>query len=188
MSIPFITSCISGRSVSQRLSIIHKILNIEMEAKLSKTHYSPQGYWHQKDRRRGKTSLKKLLIKQALWQIYLYSHKHIRRPKFDVSTSNTVHQADLFLAHETTGRCQGRKTYKYALTVVDVASRFKEAELLTSKDSTEVTRAFRKNYDHGPLKSPQLLRIYPGREIMGVVNKEMEKHKTNIRRGCTEIH
>ena len=159
-----------------------------MEAKLSKTHYSPQGYWHQKDRRRGKTSLKKLLIKQALWQIYLYSHKHIRRPKFDVSTSNTVHQADLFLAHETTGRCQGRKTYKYALTVVDVASRFKEAELLTSKDSTEVTRAFRKNYDHGPLKSPQLLRIYPGREIMGVVNKEMEKHKTNIRRGCTEIH
>ena len=27
-----------------------------------------------------------------------------------------------------------KKTYKYALTVVDVASRFKEAELLTSKE------------------------------------------------------
>ena len=53
--------------------------------------------------------------------------------KFDVATPNSVHQADLlFLPHEKPPR--GRKIYKYALTVVDVVSRYKEAEPLTSKD------------------------------------------------------
>jgi len=35
---------------------------------------------------------------------------------------------------------------------------------------------------------PQLLQVDPGREFMGSVNKEMENHKTYIRRGRTEIH
>ena len=44
-------------------------------------------------------------------------------------------QADLlFLPHNPVGRGRNRKTYKYTLTVIDVASRFKEAELLTSKE------------------------------------------------------
>ena len=63
------------------------------------------------------------------------------RPKFDVTTPNSVHQADLlFLPHDKLPR--GRKIYKYVLTVVDVASRYKEAEPLTSKDSNEVAKAF----------------------------------------------
>ena len=52
-----------------------------------------------------------------MW-LYLPAPKHIPRPKFDVSTPNVVHQADLlFLPHDTLGRGRGRKTYKYALTV-----------------------------------------------------------------------
>ena len=82
----------------------------------------------------------------------------------------------------------GRSTYKYALTVVDVASRFKEAQPLTSKDSTEVAKAFKTIYARGPLKWPQMLQVDPGREFMGAVTKEMEKHKTSIRRGRPEIH
>ena len=59
---------------------------------------------------------------------------YIPRPKFDVSTPNSVHQADLlFLPHDKLPR--GKKVYKYALTVVDVASRYKAAEALTSKES-----------------------------------------------------
>ena len=69
----------------------------------------------------------------------------------------------------------GRKTYKYALTVVDLASRFKEAEPLTSKDSAEVARCFQKIYKRGPLRWPQLLQVDPGSEFMGAVTKEMEK-------------
>ena len=57
-----------------------------------------------------------------------------------------------FLPHDTLGHGRGQKTYKYALTVVDIASRFKEAEPLSSKESAEVARAFQKNYKRGPLK------------------------------------
>ena len=96
-----------------------------------------------------------------------------------------MHQADLlFLPHDKVGR----NTYKYALTVVDVASRFKEAQPLTSKNSDEVAKAFKTIYTRGPLKWPQMLQVDPGREFMGAVTKEMEKHKTSIRRGHPEIH
>ena len=124
-----------------------------MDAKLAKTYYSPGGYW------KGFAAIKKLaeaasstkliipeetakkwLFKQALWQIFLPAPKRIPRPKFDVPIPNKVHQADLlFLPHDKLPR--GRKVFKYALTVVDVASRYKEAEPLTSKNSDEVALA-----------------------------------------------
>ena len=164
-----------------------------MDAKLAKIFYSPQGYW------KGVSAIKKLtdaskvpenvvkqwLYKQAIWQIYLPAPRYVPRPKFDVATPNSVHQADLlFLPHDKLRR----KTYKYALTVVDIASRYKEAEPLTSKDSNEVAKAFQAIYKRGPLTWPQMLQVDPGREFMGGVTKEMEKHKTYIRRGRTEIH
>ena len=164
-----------------------------MDAKLAKIFYSPQGYW------KGVSAIKKLtdaskvpenvvkqwLYKQAIWQIYLLAPRYVPRPKFDVATPNSVHQADLlFLPHDKLRR----KTYKYALTVVDIASRYKEAEPLTSKDSNEVAKAFQTIYKRGPLTWPQMLQVDPGREFMGGVTKEMEKHKTYIRRGRAEIH
>ena len=164
-----------------------------MDKKLERRYYSPQGYW------KGISAIKKLavaakvpevvakewLFRQALWQIYLPAPRYIPRPKFDVPTPNKVQQADLlFLPHDKVGR----STYKYALTVVDVASRFKEAQTLTSKDSTEVAEAFKTIYARGPLKWPQMLQVDPGREFMGAVTKEMENHKTSIRRGHPEIH
>jgi len=103
------------------------------------------------------------------------------------SAPNAVHQADLlFLPHDKLPR--GRKVYKYALTVVYVASRYKETEPLTSKDSAEVAKTFQSIYKHSPLTWPQLLQVDPGREFMGSVTKEMENHKTYVRRGRTEIH
>ena len=129
--------------------------------------------------------VKQWLYKQAIWQIYLPAPRYVPRPKFDVATPNSVHQVDLlFLPHDKLRR----KTYKYALTVVDIASRYKEAEPLTSKDSNEVARAFQAIYKRGPLTWPQMLQVDPGREFMCSVTKEMEKHKTYIRRGRAEIH
>ena len=99
---------------------------------------------------------------------------------------NAVHQADLlFLPHDKLPR--GKKIFKYALTVVDVASRFKAAEPLTSKDSSEVSRAFQKIYK-GPLKWPKILQVDPGREFMGEVTEEMKKHDVRIRRGNVNVH
>jgi len=69
-----------------------------------------------------------------------------------------------------------------------VASRYKEAAPLTSKNSDEVAQAFQKIYKRAPLKWPQMLQVDPGREFMGAVTQEMEKHKTYIRRGRVDIH
>ena len=126
-----------------------------------------------------------LLKKQAVWQIYLPAPKKIIRPRFDVSAKDEIHQADLlFLPHDTVGRVN--KTYRHALTLVDVGTRYKEAEPLTSKDSKEVAKAFEKYSRH--LKYPKLLQVDPGRAFMGAVSQLMEKHSVKIRRGRTETH
>ena len=141
-----------------------------MDAKLAKIYYSPQGYW------KGVSAIKKLaeaakvpenvskqwLYKQALWQIYLPAPQHVPRPKFDVATPNSVHQADLlFLPHDKL----------HALTVVDIASRYKEVEPLTSKNSDEVAKAFQSIYRRSPLTWPHMLQVDPGREFMSAVMK-----------------
>lgn len=135
-----------------------------MDSKLARIYYSSRGYW------KGISAIKKLakaakvaedvskewLKKQAIWQIYLPAPRRIPRPKFDVSVPNEVHQADLlFLPHDRPPRA--RKTYKYALTVVDVASRYKAAEPLTTKTAKEVADALAHIYKRGPLRWPKLL-------------------------------
>ena len=162
-------------------------------SKLEKIYYSPRGYW------KGLAAIKKLasaakvsedvakdwLKRQVIWQIYLPAPRHIPRPKFDVTVPNEVHQADLlFLPHDKVGR----RTYKYALTVVDVASRFKEAEPLTTKEAKEVAGALSRIYKRGPLKWPKLLQVDPGREFMGEVSRLLAGHGVSIRRGRVEIH
>ena len=80
-----------------------------MDSKLAEVYYSPRGYW------KGTAAIKNLaetakvpedtakrwLIKQALWQVYLPAPSYVPRPKFDVPTPNTVHQADLLFDHTT---------------------------------------------------------------------------------------
>ena len=89
----------------------------------------------------------------------------------------------MFLPHDSFNR----KTYKYALTVVDIESRYKEAEPLTSKDSSEVAKAFGNIYKR-KLKYPKLLQVDPSREFMGSVTQLMAEHNVSIRRGRKEIH
>ena len=175
--------------------VLQQVIFFEMEnIKLSKIYYSPKGFW------KGLPAVKKLsqeagvsedkakisLMKQAIWQIYLPAPRTIPRPTFDVDLPNAVHQADLLLLlHDQLPR--GKNIFKYALTVVDIASRFKAAEPLTSKDSSEVSKAFRKIYK-GPLKWPKILQVDPGREFMGAVTEEMRKHDVRIRRGNVNVH
>ena len=165
-----------------------------MDDKLAKIYYSPKGYWKgvsainklAKEAKVSEAKAKEFLKKQALWQIYLPAPKYIPRAKFSVSVPNEVHQADLlFLPHDRPGK--GKKLYKYALTVVDVASRYKEAEPLSSKSSEEVAKAFEKIYSR-VLKWPKLLQVDPGREFMGKVNEVMKKHNVSIRRGEAGQH
>ena len=165
-----------------------------LDRKLSALYYSPRGYW------KGLTAIKKLasaakvteqqakdwLKRQAIWQIYLPASWRVPRPKFDVAVLNEVHQADLlFLPHDRVGR----KTFHYALTVVDVASCYKEAEPLTSKTAAaEVADALSRIYRRGPLKRPKLLQVDPGREFMGAVSQLLANHSVQVRRGRVDIH
>jgi len=164
-----------------------------MDDKLQRIYYSPKGYW------RGLAAVKKLaaaakvseqvardwLKRQAIWQIYLPAPRHIPRPMFDEDEPNAVHQADLlYLPHDRVGQ----RTYKYALTVVDVASRYKEAEPLTDKSATEVAAALGRIYKRGPLTWPRLLQVDPGREFMGAVNQLLAKHNVSVRRGRVDTH
>ena len=162
-------------------------------SRLAKIYYSPRGYW------KGLASIEKLasaakiseglarawLKKQAIWQIYLPAPRRVPRPKFDVAVPNEVHQADLlFLPHDRVGR----KTFRNALTVVDVASRYKEAEPLTSKTAAEVADGPARTYKRGPLKWSKLLQVDPGREFMGSVSQQLAKHSVQVRRGRVDVH
>ena len=154
--------------------------------KLSKLYYSTNGYW------KGYAAISKLahtakvsednakewLEKQALWQIYLPAPKYIPRPRWRVDKPNKIHQADLlFLPHDT----YRKKTCKYALVVVDIASRYKDAEALTTKESSEVAKAFEKIYSR-KLKWPEILMVDPGKEFFGNVTTLMNKHKVKFQR------
>ena len=69
-----------------------------------------------------------------------------------------------------------------------MASRYKEAEPVTSKNSDEVAKAFQTIYRRSPLTWPEMLQVDPGREFMGAITKEMDNHKTYIRCGRVDIH
>ena len=73
------------------------------------------------------------------------------------------------------------------MTGADVASRFKAEEPLTSKDSSEVSKAFQAIYKRGPLRWRKVLQVDPGREFMGDVTREMAKHDVRIRRGNVNV-
>ena len=160
--------------------------------KLSKLYYSTNGYW------KGYAAISKLahtakvsedeakqwLEKQALWQIYLPGPKYIPRPHWRVDKPNKIHQADLlFLPHDT----YRKKTYKYALVVVDIASSYKDAEALTTKESSEVAKAFEKIYSR-KLKWPEILMVDPGKEFFGNVTTLMTKHKVKFQRSEAGNH
>lgn len=159
---------------------------------LSKIYYSAKGYW------KGFSAISKLakaanvseseakywLERQALWQIYLPPPKYVPRPHWVVDKPNEIHQADLlFLPHDKVGR----KTYRYALVVIDVATRYKDAEALTSKESQEVAKALEKIYSR-KLKFPKTLIVDPGKEFMGSVTQLLERHNVKIQRSEAGNH
>ena len=101
------------------------------------------------------------------------------------ATPNDIHQADiLYLPHDKFKT----KTYKYALNIVDVASRYKGSYQLTTKNAKEVAQAFQWIYENTPLTYPKTLIIDEGSEFRGDTTKLMEKHDVIIQRGDPSQH
>ena len=76
----------------------------------------------------------------------------------------------------------------YALTAVDVASRYKEAEPQTSKTAAAIAECLARVYKHSPLQWPKLLQVDPGRDFMGAVSQLLAKHSVQVRRCRVDIH
>ena len=159
-----------------------------MDKKFKQIYYSDDGYW------RGKSAIQKLakasgstkeeaekwLLKQPLYQIYLSAPKYIPRPNASMSLfakPNDIHQSDLLsLPHDKFKK----KTYKYALNIVDVVSRYKGSYQLTTKNSKEVAQAFQWICENTPLTYPKTLIVDDGKEFYGDTAKLMEKHDVVI--------
>ena len=164
-----------------------------MERKLASIYYSPRGYWKGLAAIKNLSATAKVTEQQAkassrsrpsgksICLLHGTFHEHI----FDIASPNEVNQADpLFLPHSRVGW----KTSRYALTVVDVASSYKEAEPLTSKTAAEAADFLSRIYRRGPLKWPKLLQVDPGREFMGAVSQLLAKHGVSVRRGRVDSH
>ena len=73
---------------------------------------------------------------------------------------NDIHQADiLYLPHDKFKK----KSYSYALNIVDVASRYRGSYQLTSKYAKEVSQAFQWIYENAPLNYPKTLIVDDGK-------------------------
>ena len=156
-----------------------------MDKKFNQIYYSDDGYWRGRNaiqklaKASGSTKeeAEKLLLKQPLYQIYLPAPKYIQRPTASMSLfakPNDIHQSDpLSLLHDKFKK----KTYKYALNIVNVASRYKGSYQLTTKNTKEVAQAFQWIYENTPLTYPKTL------IVDGDTTKLMEKHDVIIQRG-----
>ena len=163
-----------------------------MDKKFKQIYYSDGGYW------RGKSAIQRLakasgstkeeaekwLLKQPLYQICLPAPKYIPRPNASMSLFAKPKSDLLSLPHDKFKK----KTYKYALNIVDVASRYKGSYQLTTKNSKEVSQAFQWIYENTPLTYPKTLIVDDGKEFYGDMTKLMEKHDVIIQRGDPSQH
>jgi transposase InsO family protein len=168
-----------------------------MEENFRSHYYSDTGFYIGKGAPKKLAAVAKLpledaerwLSKQAIYQVYYTPVRRIQRPHFAIYKPGAAHQADLlFLPKDG--------NYKYALTVIDVASRYKAARPLKSKRSEDVAAALSDIYSKNGLASsgcatltfPETLMVDSGTEFFGAVKTLMAKHGTKIRYGRVNIH
>ena len=161
-----------------------------MDKKFKQIYYSDGGYW------RGKSAIQKLAKASGSTKEEMATEtafvsdppKYIPRPNASMSLfakPNDIHQSDLLsLPHDKFKK----KTYKYALNIVDVASRYKGSYQLTSKYAKEVAQAFQWIYENTPLNYPKTLIVDDGKEFYGDTTKLMEKHDVIIQHGDPSQH
>ena len=93
-----------------------------------------------------KKDIKSWLAKQTLWQVHIPAPKEIHHPHYDVTRPSEQHQFDLlYISHNL---LEGN-TYKYILTSIDVASRYKVARPLRTKKSSETAFVLEAIYKKG---------------------------------------
>ena len=162
------------------------------EEKLYQAYYQPDCLWTgnkaikelHKITSMSKKDIKSWLAKQVLWQVHIPLPKEIHHCHYDVTEPNEKYQFDiLYMAHNL---FEGN-TYKYILTGIDVASRYKVARPLKTKKSSEVAFVLEAIYKKGGVfKYPKVFQCDNGSEFKNEVTKLLEKHNVDIRRATTK--
>ena len=130
-----------------------------------------------------KKDIKSWLPKQALWQVHILPPKEINHPHCNVTEPNEQHQFDiLYIPHNI---FEGN-TYKYILTGIDVASRYKVTRPLKTEKSNEVAFVLEAIYKKGCIfKYPKVFQCDNGSEFKlstrNFLKKLLEKHNVDIR-------
>ena len=108
-----------------------------------------------------------MLAKQALWQVHIPPPKKINHPH-DATKPKEQHQFDL--VHMPHNFFEGN-TYKYILSGIDIASKYRVTRPLTTKKSSEISSVLGAIYKKkgGAFKYPKVLQIDNGSEFKGKV-------------------
>ena len=141
---------------------------------------------HQEAKRtqQSKTEIvKEWLSKQAFWQVHLSPPKRVDRPHYEVTIPHEMHQFDLLYMPSDT--LYGNK-YKYILSRIDVASRYKVARPSGTKQAKDVADMIADIYKVGPLTYPKIFQCDNGSEFKAEVTKMLEKHEVTIKRMTTK--
>ena len=152
------------------------------EEKLYQAYYEPDRLWTggkaikelHKITSMSKKDIKSWLAKQALWQVHIPPPKEIHHPHYDVTKPNEQHQFDLlYMPHNL---LEGN-TYKYVLTGIDFASRYKVSRPLRTKRSSKVAFVLEAIYKKsGVIKYPKTFQCDNRSQFKNEVTKLLEKH------------
>ena len=107
--------------------------------------------------------------------------------KFNDFEPNATHQADLlFLPHDDS---KGGAPFKYALVVIDNATRLADARPLKEKTAKDTLRALLSIYNGKYLKKPTIrMETDPGSEFKGVFDAWLKENDINHKWGRTNRH
>ena len=162
------------------------------EEKLYQAYYQPDRLWTgnkaikelHKITSMSRKDIKSWLARQAVWQVHTPLPKEMHHPHYDVTKPNEQHQFDL--VHMPHNFFEGN-TYKYLLSGVDVASRYRVAEPLTTKKSSEGRFVLGAIYKKGGLfKYLEVFQCDNASEFKVEVTKLLEKHNLDIRRATSK--
>ena len=115
--------------------------------------------------------------------MHLPPPKHVDRPHHEVTIPNEMHQFDLLYMPLDT--LYGNK-YRYILSRIDVASRYKVTRPLRTKQTKDVADMIADIYKVSPLTYPKTFQCDNGSEFKAEVTKMLEKHEVRIQRATTK--
>ena len=122
--------------------------------KLYQAYYGPDRLWTgdkaikelHKITSRLRKDVESWLVNQTLWKVHKPPPKEVHHPHYDVTAHDKEHQFNLlYMPHNPFEA----NTYKYILTGIDIASRYKLTRSLRTENSSEVAVVLEAIYKKG---------------------------------------